>query len=84
MFDTEKIWLKNYSLAILMPGRLLEVGPDKADRFRHKLREHCTKVLVYAYGDWREKYGGLKQLSQAAGFVIPEAEDLRAAIVTSC
>lgn len=73
MFEKTDIWEgRRYSLAILMPGRLLEVEPALATQFRKKLVNHCDRVLVYAYGDWLEKYEGLKELAKKAGFIIPD------------
>lgn len=86
MFEDAGIWAKDkkYALAILMPGRLLEVEPNLAVQFKEKLKKHCNKVLVYAYGDWLEKYGGLKKLSEKAGFIIKDSDvNKKAAVVVS-
>ena len=41
-----------FALGIVMPGRLLEAGPERAKAIRERLRRSCDRVLVYAYGDW--------------------------------
>jgi SAM-dependent methyltransferase len=41
-----------FALGIIMPGRLLETGTDRANAIRERLRRSCDRVLVYAYGDW--------------------------------
>jgi 2-polyprenyl-3-methyl-5-hydroxy-6-metoxy-1,4-benzoquinol methylase len=69
VFESEEIWVdgRRYALALLMPGRLLEAGPERAARLRTRLRTACDRVLVYAYGDWLMRHGGLRGLAEAAG-----------------
>ncbi len=50
---------------LVMPGRLLEVPPDEAARIRAALTGRL--VVVYAYGDWLERYGSLEALTRQAG-----------------
>ncbi len=59
---------RQYTMAILMPGRLLEAPPKQADQLRQRLRTQCDHILVYTYDDWLERYGNLAKLAQAAGF----------------
>jgi hypothetical protein len=54
LFDDQQLWSdgRRYALAIVMPGRLLEVDARHAEVLRQRLRDRCDQVLVYAYGDW--------------------------------
>jgi hypothetical protein len=45
---------KKYRLAILMPGRLAQVGSDMRNAYITRLSEQCDNVLVYLYPDWAE------------------------------
>ena len=56
-----------YSLVLLMPGRLLEVGAGEADRLRGWLQGHFERLLVYAYGEWLTGHNGLSGLAERAG-----------------
>ena len=54
IFDTE-LWdagMRRYALALLMPGRLLEVPEERALRLLDRLQSSCARILVYAYPDW--------------------------------
>jgi len=56
-------------VVLFMPGRLLEMKEEDAERVRFWLQRIAKKIIVYAYGDWLEKYGGsLFRLAKAAGF----------------
>jgi 2-polyprenyl-3-methyl-5-hydroxy-6-metoxy-1,4-benzoquinol methylase len=59
-----------YSLVILMPGRLLEVDEVSAQRLREWLRGHFQRLLVYAYGEWLTRHGGLAGLAGRAGLAV--------------
>ena len=59
-----------YSLIILMPGRLLEVEEASARRLREWLRGHFQRLLVYGYGEWLTRYGGLPGLAGRAGLTL--------------
>lgn len=76
LFDAPELWCDGprFALALVMPGRLLEVDPGRAAALRAWLRERCEKVLVYAYGDWLDVYDGLTNLAQRAGFDVPVEE----------
>lgn len=80
LFDMESLWPegRRYALAMLMPGRLLEVTPDKAARFRARLLAQCDRVLIYTYKDsWLVHHGTLRGLATAAGLeVIDTDEDM--------
>lgn len=78
LFDMELLWPeeRRYALVLLMPGRLLEVAPDKAARFRAKLLTQCDRVLIYSYKDsWLVRYGTLKCLATAAGFEVVDTDE---------
>jgi hypothetical protein len=70
LFDEVRLWDEpgRFALAILMPGRLLEVDPARTAPLVERLRERCDQILVYAYGDWLDRYGDLGGLARAAGF----------------
>lgn len=78
LFDLDSpIWVdgRRYALAILMPGRLTEVPPTVAAGLRAMLAEWCDRVVVYAYGDWLDRFGSLAGLAAEAGFSVgPESE----------
>jgi SAM-dependent methyltransferase len=69
MFDVESVWEsgRRYRLALLMPGRLIEADFVRASRLMERLRRHCDRVLVYAYGDWLTRYGDIGTLARTAG-----------------
>lgn len=69
VYNTASIWPEDrqYTLVLLMPGRLLEVAPDWADRLRSLIHRHCRRVLIYAYGEWLTNYGTLDGLAAKAG-----------------
>ncbi|HEX7137431.1 MAG TPA: hypothetical protein VF219_06280, partial [Vicinamibacterales bacterium] len=56
-----------YSLILLMPGRLLEVDQSAAQRLKGWLRDHFQYLLVYAYGEWLTRHGGLAGLAEKTG-----------------
>jgi 2-polyprenyl-3-methyl-5-hydroxy-6-metoxy-1,4-benzoquinol methylase len=63
-----KMWNGEYDVVAFMPGRLLEdVAEDRATAVRQALLSRARAVLLYAYGDWLSKYGGLGPLAAAAG-----------------
>ncbi|HKX45198.1 MAG TPA: hypothetical protein VJP77_00640 [Planctomycetota bacterium] len=63
---------RKYRLALLMPGRLLEAGGLRAAELRRRLEERCDQILLYAYGDWLERAGGLPKLAADAGFTLAD------------
>jgi SAM-dependent methyltransferase len=68
MFESDEIWPaeRRYALALLMPGRLLEAGAERAGRLSERLMAHCDQLLVYAYGDWLSRFGDLQGLARKA------------------
>lgn len=83
MFNNEKIWQNGkYELAILMPGRLLEADPETVTKFKERLKIYCNNILIYAYGDWLEKYGDLKGLAEESGFNLIDRNNALVGIVT--
>jgi hypothetical protein len=75
MFDDETIWEggRRFALALVMPGRFLETTPEKGDRLRRLLTERCQQILVYAYGDWLDRFGSLAELARQAGLPLGDA-----------
>jgi hypothetical protein len=82
MFDNDQLWVegRRFALAILMPGRLLETDEGRAAALRERLRQSCDRVLVYAYGDWLARAGGLADLACEAGLRIVGAADQTVAL----
>ncbi|MGI8554243.1 MAG: class I SAM-dependent methyltransferase, partial [Dehalococcoidia bacterium] len=68
MFADGTLWSpeRRYTLALLMPGRLLEAPPEQASDLVDRLRRQCEDILVYAYGDWLERYKDLEGLARTA------------------
>jgi SAM-dependent methyltransferase len=76
MFALDNLWTEGweFELVILMPGRLLEVAPERAAHLRWWLQEHARYVLVYAYGDWLKRYTDLYGLAREAGLALLAAD----------
>lgn len=72
LFDEESLWNDNrqYSLVLLMPGRLIERKDERSERLLQRIAERCHYILAYAYGDWIERYGTLAHLAEAAGLTV--------------
>lgn len=70
MFENpESFWGDRYfSLVIVMPGRFLETETNSAERLRNLLGKKCKNILLYAYGDWLERFGELSVLAEKSGF----------------
>ncbi len=70
--DDDEPWRgeRRYRLALLMPGRLVEAGAERASKLLERLEFQCDRVLVYAYGDWLAKYKNLAGLARKAGMVV--------------
>jgi hypothetical protein len=58
-----------WELALLMPGRLVEMEAAAAARVRQTLRAAARRLVVYGYGSWLER-GGLRAIAAAAGIEI--------------
>lgn len=69
LFEDEQLWQgdRQYDLALLMPGRLLEIDPPQAEWLKQNLKQHCEHILIYAYGDWLTRYTHLAGLAEQAG-----------------
>ncbi len=83
LLEDDRIWSgdRRFALALLMPGRLLESGPDAAARLMERLSSRCDHLLVYAYGDWLNRHGDLRQLARKAGLrLVSGTEDARAGL----
>jgi SAM-dependent methyltransferase len=72
MFENDELWSagRRYALALLMPGRLLEAGPERAMRLAGRLKAHCDHLIVYAYGDWLTRFGDLNGLAREVGLTL--------------
>lgn len=70
-------------LALLMPGRLLEVGSSDAARFKEKLDQYCEKIIIYAYDDLLAQWGTLENFCQRVGFEITLSADNKIGLVTA-
>ena len=76
MLEEERIWAagRRYDLVILMPGRLVEAGPERVPWFRERVVALAENVLVYAYGDWLTRFNTLGGLAQAAGLRLLDSD----------
>jgi hypothetical protein len=76
MFDDAGAWAadRQYDVALVMPGRFLEVDAARASAARQQLKDTCRQLIVYAYGDWLTRYGSLEQLAVSAGFSLDRTE----------
>jgi hypothetical protein len=72
IFESNLVWEGNrrFSMAVLMPGRLLEAAPGKVQQLKKRLQEQSYRILVYAYGDWLDKFDGLHGLVCQAGMTL--------------
>jgi hypothetical protein len=77
LLDREPGWIadRRYALILLMPGRLVEAGSEKAARLRAWLARAGDRLLVYAYGDWLVQYGSLAALAGAARLRLDDVEE---------
>ena len=57
-----------FDVALLMPGRLLEM--EDADRVRAALPDLAKRLVVYTYGDWLKKHRDLETLAADAGLQV--------------
>jgi SAM-dependent methyltransferase len=71
----------HYTLALLMPGRLLEVDAASAGALRDRLARQTGSVLLYAYGSWLTRFGGLGGLAAECGIPVPESSSERPAAI---
>lgn len=77
LIDAPKILSKNliFELIIIMPGRLLEIKDEvKKKEFLNWMNGSSKNILAYAYGDWIEKYGSLKNILDLVGFDMIEED----------
>ena len=76
IFDIESFWpsSENYSLVILMLGRLIEVPPVHINQLLSRLKDHTTQILVYAYDDYIREYGSLEQMAKQIGLELLKSE----------
>ena len=85
LIDAPSIFPENlkFELVIIMPGRLLEEKDnEKKKYFLNWLKGSSKNILAYAYGDWIEKYGSLKNILDLAGFdIIKEDSENNLALV---
>lgn len=72
MFDSDQLWTADhhYALALLMPGRLLEMDPERATQLLQRIAKHSDRLLIYAYDDWLANCGGLVGLARQTGLAI--------------
>lgn len=77
IFDVESFWSSNeeYSLVILMLGRLIEVPPIQINQLLSRLKDQTSQVLVYAYDDYIREYGSLEQMAKQIGIELLNFEN---------
>jgi SAM-dependent methyltransferase len=63
-----------FSAIILMPGRLLEMDPARAERIRTYIKADGAQLIVYAYTDVLARHGGLAALADMAKLRLSGAE----------
>lgn len=71
----DRLWSagRRYTLALVMPGVMLQAGPERAATLQQRLTDCCDHVLVYAHGDWLTKYRDLQGLAKRAGLALLSA-----------
>lgn len=70
---------QRYVLALLMLGRLLEVPRERSMRMINRLRESCSRVLVYVYPDCDKQ--PLEAMAQQFGLELVESNYQRVAFL---
>lgn len=81
LFDAEAPWRHQQAdLVLLMPGRLLEVDDRRREDLLEWLARTRCAVLVYAYDDWLDRYGGLEALARAGGLRVQAGAGATAAL----
>lgn len=69
-----------FDLALIMPGRLLEMDSDAADVVRRFLRERARRVVAYSYNDVLGQFcalAGLERVGPGATGPLAAASDVR-------
>lgn len=61
---------KRFTLALLMPGRLLEAQSSKRAELLRFIFLRSQHVVLYAYDDWLQSFGGIRGLAAATGFEV--------------
>jgi len=76
IFDVENFWSfeEEYSLVILMLGRLIEVAPIQTKQLLDRLKTKSSQVLVYAYDDYIREHGSLEQMAKRIGIELLNSE----------
>ena len=64
---------ETFGAALLMPGRLLEMTPVKAQQTIKWLQTYARVAIVYAYGDWLTRHNGLIDLCEKTGVALSVA-----------
>lgn len=59
-----------FDVVLLMPGRLLEMDASDAARVRDAVSGIAARLVLYAYGDQLERFGGLAGLAHEAGLEV--------------
>lgn len=55
-----------------MPGRLLEVEKASSGVLFSWIKCNVRNIVLYGYGDWIGRFGGIQQLCAAARIFYPE------------
>lgn len=63
--DAEIRSTSKYDVVLLMPGRLIEMEPERAERVRSDIVGR--RLVLYAYDEWLTRHGSLEGLAEAAG-----------------
>jgi hypothetical protein len=69
IFETDAPWAegRRYALVILMPGRLLEVSRESAERLTSLIKQNADALLVYSYDAAGSAHDPLATLAERAG-----------------
>lgn len=65
------LWDGEFDCIVIMPGRLIEMATADAECVRSVLLQRARYLVVYAYGDWIERYSSFAALCTAAGLPVP-------------
>jgi hypothetical protein len=67
--ESEKAWGidKGFSIVLIMPGRLLEIDMNARANLLQFLKNRCQTIIVYAYGDWLQKFDNVDRLAGNVG-----------------
>ena len=77
LLDSDAPWENDvvYDVVLLMPGRLVEAGRGGSNMLLARLAAQCKLLIVYAYGDWRRRFGSMAELVRRAGLNVVQIKE---------